>query len=230
MGQQRRPERAAARPANRFRGGGLPGAGLPLAAAALLGLAGSVSAQPRQPPGRSASVLIRAGGYLPADDLYGGVLRTDVLPPRVAIGVAFENDLGASPISLRVTLDAVPSYSVSVRLVCPEDQAGGCPQSDRIRYRLGIASADLVVRLPGPGRSVPYLHAGPAVKGYVREDPWSDVLEPALRFGGGVELELAGRRISFEVNDSISWFAPNRDSTAEVQHDVVVAAGLRLDP
>lgn len=211
---------------NRPLGG--PTVGAVLVAVALQLVAGPARAQPLEVPGRSMSVVLRAGGYLPANELYSGLLSTDVLPPRLSIGVALENDLGYSPFAVRLTVDAVPSYSVAVRLVCPDDRAGSCPDSERLRYRLGVASVDLVLRPIRLGRSVPYLHAGPAVKGYVREDPSTDRLEPTLRFGGGVEFDLAGRRVSVDVSNSMSWFAPSQESATEIQHDVVVAAGLRL--
>lgn len=196
--------------------------------AALLAPTGPAAAQLFDRPPRGTTVVLRAGGYLPGGDLYPGHVHTDVLPPRLALGVGVENSAGDLPLAVRLTLDVVPRYTVRPRLACPDDLAGSCPERGSRTNRLAMGAVDLVARPVRLGTAAPFLLVGVGVKALVREGIAQDLAEPELHFGVGTEFEIAGRRLALEVADHMSWIVLFRGLPSQLQHDLVVAVGLPL--
>ena len=201
-------------------------------------LAGMAAPAQAQVPGVTLQLVPKVGGYFPMSSLteagsaFGEAAAE--LETSLAIGLAAELDLPASPLNLRANFD----YATSSRL-----SREGVAEGEGAETTVLALTGDLVFRpLPRIVVLQPYLLAGGGIKKYDFETRdlqggtgeffSSAESDPTLHVGAGLDLKLGPLALLAEVSDYVSWFKPESAEGSEldsrIQHDVFAMLGVRV--
>ena len=197
---------------------------LALLAACLTAFAAPAMAQA---PGLDLKLNPRVGLYVPLTDLgdIGGTAGNVVSEQsgNLAYGLGDELDIAALPVGLRANIDYATGSEVTSEGV-----------GDQVLERsVFMLAGDLVFRpLPSLIILQPYFFAGGGVRQYdftaADATDLSDISDPMVHLGGGLDLTLGPLALNAEVGDYVSWFEAQEGADSEMQHDLFVTVGIVL--